>query len=73
MFCILQICFHRKSRGQYRSPGVSPYGHSLPEMTDQLNQTWVHSHRQSGFHLDDYDDIDGEFVDFQKAGPIQLK
>jgi hypothetical protein len=43
--------------------------------TDQVqgNTSWVHSRKQSEFDVDDYDDIDGEFTDFQKAAPVKLK
>ncbi len=71
----------RNSRGRYKSQEDVPYRKDLRDLepdqfeTDQVqgNTSWVHSRKQSEFDVDDYDDVDGEFTNFQKAGPIQVK
>ena len=71
----------RNSKGRYKSLEDIPYRKELHDLepdqleTDQVqgNTSWVHSHKDPKFDVDDYDDIDGEFTDFQKAGPVQLK
>ena len=71
----------RNAKGRYKSLEDIPYRKELHDLepdqleTDQVqgNTSWVHSHKDPKFDVDDYDDIDGEFTDFQKAGPVQLK
>ncbi|XP_028399127.1 uncharacterized protein LOC114522593 [Dendronephthya gigantea] len=71
----------KNSHGRYKNAENVPYKKDLhdlePEQTEtdqvQGNTSWIHNHKQSEFDVDDYDDMDGEFTDFQKAAPVKLK
>jgi hypothetical protein len=76
-----QLFMCRNSRGRFIWDGDIPYRKDLRDLepdqfeTEQVqgSTSWVHSRKQSDFDVDDYDDIDGDFTDFQKAGPVQVK
>ena len=62
-----------------KSTHDAPYKKDLQDLVpDDINvvkddSSWLHYHNELRFDVDDFDDIDGEFADFQKVELGEMK